>query len=105
MIRSTLLRAERTGLDWPAVERLSDAELEARLYCGASPGGALARGLPDFAEVHAERQRRGVTLALLHVETNPAGYGKPNSVSTIVAGAGSGACRCVECGVRERSTS
>jgi transposase len=78
VISSTLSRAKRAGLDWSAVERLSDAELEARLYCGASPGGALARGLPDFSEVHAERQRRGVTLALLHVEyleANPTGYG------------------------------
>jgi len=78
VISATLSRAEGAGLDWPAVEASTDAELEVRLYGGASRTGPLARGLPDFAEVHAERQRRGVTLALLHVEyleANPDGYG------------------------------
>jgi len=78
VISSTLRRAAQAGLDWAWVEGLSDPELEVRLYGGASPSGASRRGLPDFAEVHAERQRRGVTLALLHVEyleSNRDGYG------------------------------
>jgi transposase len=73
-ISATLARAERSGLQWSAVESLSDSELEARLY----PRTVVHRVLPDFAAVHRERQRIGVTLALLHEEyiaDHPQGYG------------------------------
>ena len=69
-------RAEAGGLDWAQVAGLSEAELEARLY--ATPAADPARPLPDCAWVHTERQRQGVTLALLHVEyreQHPGGYG------------------------------
>jgi transposase len=69
-------RAREAGIDWAEAERLSEPELEARLY----PSAALSqrRRLPDFAEIHTERQRKGVTLELLHLEyleENPGGYG------------------------------
>jgi len=75
-VSGALQRAERAGLDWPAVERLGEAELEARLYAVASPSGS--RPVPDWAAVHTERQRKGVTLTLLHVEyreRHPDGWG------------------------------
>jgi transposase len=74
-ITGALDRAEATGLDWAAVEALSDEELEAKLYTTSS--GPLDRTLPDFGVVHAERKRVGVTLELLHLEyleQHPEGY-------------------------------
>ncbi len=76
-ISGVLRRAEAAGLEWASVEALPEPELEARLYvpAEAQPG---ARPLPDFAALHGERQRRSVTLALLHLEyleQHPDGYG------------------------------
>jgi transposase len=73
-VHATLQRAERAGLDCSGAAALGDAELEARLY----PVAGTQRALPDFAAVHRERQRTGVTLALLHEEylaEQPQGYG------------------------------
>lgn len=75
IVSATLERAQRAGVDPETVAVLSEAELEARLYPGAA--GAASRGLPDFARVHTERQRVGVTLQLLHLEyleEHPGGY-------------------------------
>jgi transposase len=62
-----------------AVEALSDAELERRLYGGSvAKDERRGRVVPDFAAVHAERRRPGVTLELLHLEyleQHPDGYG------------------------------
>ena len=69
-------RAVEAGLSWTDVEALSDAELEGKLY-GGGPGESKARPLPDWAEIHSELGRKGVTLALLHVEyleRHPDGY-------------------------------
>ncbi len=76
-VSATVGRAQLARLTWPEVERLSEAELEARVYGPRSEPGA-ARPLPDFATVHAERRRVGVTLQLLHLEyleRHPNGYG------------------------------
>ena len=73
-----LALARCEGLDARTVSELSDSELEARLYGSATSSSGSNRGLPDFVEVHAERQRKGVTLALLHeeyLERQPGGYG------------------------------
>jgi len=73
-ISQAVAKARAGGLDWPGVEQLTDAELRVALYDGAE---AAARTLPDFADVHAERQRRHVTLELLHHEylsEYPGGY-------------------------------
>lgn len=64
VVHATLQRAERAKIDWMAASGLSDAELEAKLY----PPKVARPSLPDFAQVHQERQRTGVTLALLHEE-------------------------------------
>ena len=70
-------RAKAAGLSWPLPEGLSGAELEAQLFpgSGARPGRQIA--VPDWATVHKERRRKGVTLSLLWVEyrqTHPEGY-------------------------------
>jgi transposase len=74
-ISATVQRAEAAGLDWESVAALSDEALDARMY--GTPAGGHRRALPDFAVVHAEHKRPGVTLELLHLEyreQHPDGY-------------------------------
>ncbi len=66
--------AAALGLDLAAVEVLTDAEVEERLYPKSAP--ACMRPEPDCAALHLELRRPGVTLALLHIEylgTHPDG--------------------------------
>jgi len=71
-----LRRAEQAGLDWERVQGLDDGRLEALLHPGGtkdSPG----RPEPDWAHIHRELRRAGVTLQLLwleHVEAHPDGH-------------------------------
>jgi transposase len=59
--------ARAAGVDWAVVQTLSDEELEARLYRPAVP--RAARHLePDYALIHQELKRPGVTLQLLWEE-------------------------------------
>lgn len=59
--------ARVAGIDWAEVQGLDDASLEARLYQPAVPRSA--RHLePDFAYLHQELKRPGVTLQLLWEE-------------------------------------
>jgi transposase len=76
-VHATLRRATAAGLDWEAVGALTDEALDAGLY-GAPAGSSSSRVLPDFAGVHAEHKRPGVTIELLHLEyleQHPGGYG------------------------------
>jgi transposase len=72
-----LRRARRAGLGWPLPEGLTDEALELRLY----PPPTVAkdpRPQPDWAAVHRELRRPGVTLQLLWEEHRAAyreGYG------------------------------
>ena len=71
----TLGRAAKAGIDWVAAQALSDDALEERIYgVRSSP---LARAMPDFEYLHAERKKPGVTLQLLHheyLEKYPRGF-------------------------------
>jgi len=72
-----LRRARRAGLSWPLPEGLSDEALELRLY---PPAKAVKDGRPqpNWAEVHRELRRPGVTLQLLweeHRAVHRDGYG------------------------------
>ncbi|WP_324777756.1 IS21 family transposase [Ralstonia pickettii] len=61
------MRLAEEGLDWNGVAVLTDRALEERL----NNGRQLARKAfaePDFAHVHAELRRPGVTLLLMHEE-------------------------------------
>jgi transposase len=74
-VARALERAEGAGLSWPLPDGVADAELEARLF-GAAVADSARRD-PDFAWVHRELCRPGVTLQLLwheYVETHPEGY-------------------------------
>ena len=76
-VSGIMSRAEVTGLrTWAEVSAFPGAVLEERLY-GRKPEAGTQRPLPDPAFIHAERQRPGVTLELLHLEyleANPSGY-------------------------------
>jgi transposase len=71
-----LTRAADAGVGWPLPEGTDEATLLARLF---PPVGRPAppRPAPDWAQVHAERKRPGVTLQLLWLEykqAHPDGY-------------------------------
>lgn len=61
----TLARAQ--GLeDWSLIDSMSDAELHSRLLAGQDERGPCV--LPDFALMHRELSRKGMTLMLLWQE-------------------------------------
>ena len=71
-----LRRARLAGLSWPLPGELDDAQLEARLFPPPPKRVCAARPLADWAEVHCELERKGVTLTLLWEEfkaTHPEG--------------------------------
>jgi transposase len=59
--------ARAAGVDWAIAQTLTDEELEARLYRPALPRSSHQLA-PDFASVHQELKRAGVTLQLLWEE-------------------------------------
>ena len=61
-------RAKTAGLSWPLPEALDEPALEARLFPVAPVEPGVERAIPDWARVHTERRRKGVTLALLWQE-------------------------------------
>ena len=62
------------GLDWASTVELDEASLERRLMGG---GAALSRAVePDYARVHIELRRKGVTLMLLWGEYRAAHEGQ-----------------------------
>lgn len=72
MARSSVGEYERrlaaAGLGWPLPEGLSDAVLERRLFPPPPAVPAGSRPVPDWATVHGELRRPGVTLMLLWEE-------------------------------------
>jgi transposase len=77
-VNDMVVRALAAELTWPLPEEWDDRELERRLY---RPVGGVSvakrRPDPDWAEVHKELKRKGVTLQLLWVEykqREPDGY-------------------------------
>jgi transposase len=56
------------GLSWPLPDELDDSALEQRLYRRASVVRVSSHVEPDYAQVHQELKRKGVTLTLLWEE-------------------------------------
>ena len=67
--------ARAAGVDWALVQALSDEDLETRLYRPAVPRSSHQLA-PDFALVHQELKRAGVTLQLLWEE-----YARDNALA------------------------
>jgi transposase len=63
-----LQRAMLKKLSWEQVERLSDAELEDRLFPRPTSGSSGDRESPEWTGVHRDLKKKGVTLALLWQE-------------------------------------
>jgi len=61
-------RAKVIGITWPIPPEISDAELERRLFTPAGFHDGPTRTVPDWAKVHEELKRRGVTLMILWEE-------------------------------------
>lgn len=73
-----LQRAEAASLGWPLPEGMTEEELTQKLFGGAPETPAQTQPLPDWALIHQELRRKGVTLQLLWQEyrqTYPEGYG------------------------------
>jgi transposase len=71
-------RAKVIGITWPIPSQISDAELEAQLFTPAGFHRGPTRPVPDWAKVHQELKRRGVTLMILWEEYRaevPNGHG------------------------------
>jgi transposase len=71
-----LRRVATAGLAWPLPDGTDPAALLARLFPAGEPR-ARRRPVPEWAAVHAERTRPGVTLQLLWLEykqAHPDGY-------------------------------
>jgi transposase len=67
-VGSTLRRAKAAKLTWDDARDLVDEELERRLYPSTRTEQPSARVPVDFAHVHRELRRKGVTLQLLWLE-------------------------------------
>lgn len=65
-VSDVFAQARGHGIEAAAVDAMTDAELEARLY--PKPPPAHGRPEPDCAVLHLELRRQSVTLALLHLE-------------------------------------
>jgi transposase len=71
-------RAKVIGITWPVPSEISDAELERRLFTPAGFHDHPTRTVPDWAKVHEELKRRGVTRMILweeHRAEVPDGHG------------------------------
>jgi len=72
-----LRRAQAAGLSWPLPAEWDDAGLEELLFPAVAYMPADQRPMPNWAEIHKEYKRKGVTLSLLWQEykaQSPAGY-------------------------------
>ncbi|HLF13022.1 MAG TPA: IS21 family transposase, partial [Gammaproteobacteria bacterium] len=65
-VQECLRRAREAGIGWPLPPEVDEAALSARLYRRVVPLSTVVA--PDFAEVHKELARRGVTRLLLWQE-------------------------------------
>ena len=73
-----LQRAAAASLGWPLPEGMTEVELTQQLFGGDPEAPAPTQPLPDWATLHLELRRKGVTLQLLWQEYRqiyPSGYG------------------------------
>ena len=67
-IQKLLARADALNLNWPLPEDLDDGRLAALFYPGAGPTTSTRYQVPDWATVHQELKRKGMTKQLLWEE-------------------------------------
>ena len=67
-LRGYLRRAKVAGLAWPQAGALSDRDLECRLFPRSVGDAQGSYAQPDWAYLHRELRRKGMTLSLLWEE-------------------------------------
>ena len=78
-VASALQRAAAAGVTWPLPPEVDDGTLEARLFARPAYNATRHRAVPDWAQLHQELKKPGVTLQLLWEEyraQHPEGYGR-----------------------------
>jgi len=75
-----LQRAEQVGVTWEQAQKLSDAQLDALMYRDGGRNQAASRASIDYAHVHRELHRTGVTLQLLWAEYQAAVLARQDGV-------------------------
>jgi transposase len=75
VVTKYLQRARQAGLDWTTAAALDEAAIKARLSPASVPPLSSHRVLPDWAVVHRELRRKGVTWQLLWEEYGAAHAG------------------------------
>jgi transcriptional regulator with XRE-family HTH domain len=90
-----LRRAAVIGITWPVPAGFDDAALEVRLFSPPFAPREALRPQPDWARVHAELRRPGVTLLLLWQEyrAEHAEGGTATAASATSTRHGAAACR------------
>ncbi|MBU2769161.1 IS21 family transposase [Acidithiobacillus ferrivorans] len=63
-----LQKAEQASVSWPLPPEMDPAKLEALLFPGHRSATVTAPVMPDFATIHTEMRRKGMTLQLLWEE-------------------------------------
>jgi transposase len=66
-VADCICRAGAAGLSWPLPDNMNEARLDALLYPPPDPA-SVQRPMPDWAQVHQDMKRKGVTLVLLWQE-------------------------------------
>jgi len=79
-VSECLSRFRASGLAWPLPPEVDETTLEARLFARPALPAGGDRPLPDWATMHRELKRTGVTLQLLWVEYQEAHAGTPERV-------------------------
>jgi transposase len=69
--------ARRSGLEWPLPPEMDDQALGSLLSGSDSDGVDLVRAEPDFAYIHGQLKRKGVTRQLLWEEYCSSASGQP----------------------------
>ena len=109
-VNNYLRRAQAAGIAWPLPVQMDEAQLEALLFPHAAPL-VERHAAPDFAHLHQELKRKGVTLMLLWEEYAAAHAGQAYRYSQFCllyhrfAAGLTVSARCARCTVRATSCS
>ncbi|MEA1877661.1 MAG: IS21 family transposase [Bacteroidota bacterium] len=75
-VRDYLERAERAGLKYDDIEKLSSKEIYAQLFPISPESMQTRKTQPDWSQIHQEMKKKNVTLTLLweeFIQANPEG--------------------------------
>lgn len=76
-VKKYIQAIKKAGLTWAKIEQMDDKELQSIVKGVRGRRANINRPLPDYAHVHQELKKRGVTLYLLwqeYKQSNPDGY-------------------------------